>query len=259
MQEEEKKQKTKADLIKTIIGITLCVIFGFVIICNLTLIIKGVVNPDEPPSIFGRRPIVVLSGSMSSDLEGHLEVGDMIFVKDIEFSELKKGDVVTFKDGGAYTTHRVMGWNEDGSIITKGDANNTEDHRRLVEESLVGVVTGRVPFIGNVALFLQKPLGMFLVVGLPLAAFIVYDILRRQKELKKENDKTSELEAELERLRALAAGNATTIETPVAEQTETEQAPEAPVTEPAEETVAEQAPEAVEAPAVETAETKEEV
>ena len=215
METEKKQERTRADLIKTIVGIALCVIFGFILICNMTIIIKGVVNPDEPPKVLGRRPIVVLSGSMSGDDDGHLEIGDLIFVKDIEFSELKEGDVVTFKDGKSYTTHRIIG-RDDRGIITKGDANNSEDQRRLVEESLVGIVTGRIPKIGNVALFMQKPLGMLLVVGLPLTAFIIYDILRRQKQAKKDDDKTAELEAELERLRALAAGTTAT-ETPVAE------------------------------------------
>ena len=227
MSEEKKQERTRADLIKTIVGISLCVIFGFVLICNLTLIIKGVVNPDEPPSIFGTKPIVVLSGSMSGDEDGHIEIGDLIFVKEIDFSELENGDVVTFKDGKSYTTHRIIGEDERG-LITKGDANNGEDQRRLVEESLVGIVTGRIPKIGNLVLFLQKPLGMLLVVGLPLIAFITYDIIRRQMQAKKDGAKTADLEAELEKLRALAAasGNA-----PAAEASAEEVKNEAPAEE----------------------------
>ena len=124
MEDEKKQVKTKADLTKTIIGIVLCVVFGFILICNMTIIIKGVVNPDEPPAIFGTRPIVVLSGSMSGEEDGHIEIGDLVFVKDVKFSDLKLGDVVTFKDGGSYTTHRIIGADEKG-IITKGDSNNT--------------------------------------------------------------------------------------------------------------------------------------
>ena len=41
-------------------------------------------------------------------------------------------------------------------------------------------------------------------IGVPLAAFIIYDIIRRQRYTAKENKRTAELEAELERLRALA-------------------------------------------------------
>ena len=41
-------------------------------------------------------------------------------------------------------------------------------------------------------------------IGLPLLAFIIYDIIRRQQYARKESKKTAELEAELERLRKLA-------------------------------------------------------
>ena len=177
---------------KTIIGIVLCVILGFVLVCNLTIIIKGSVNPDTPPSVFGITPLVVLSGSMSGEEDGHIEIGDLIFITKVEYSDLKIGDVVTYQDGKSYTTHRIIGVGEEG-FVTKGDANNTEDKRPLTEEKLVGIVKGRVPAIGNFALFLQTPLGMVAFVGLPLLAFVIYDVIRRQRFDKKKGDKTAEL------------------------------------------------------------------
>ena len=47
-------------------------------------------------------------------------------------------------------------------------------------------------------------MGMVLFIGVPLLAFIIYDIIRRQRTANNEKSKQSELEAELERLRALA-------------------------------------------------------
>lgn len=207
--EENKKTPSKVDLIKTIVGIVLCVIFGFILICNVVIIVKGAINDDEPPSIFSVTPLVVTSGSMSGKDPGHIEVGDLIFLEKVAYKDLNEGDVITFKDGGSYTTHRIIGWDDEvGGYITKGDANNTEDSHRVVEKSLVGRVTGRVPVIGNVILFLQKPLGMILCVGVPLAAYIGLDVFFRMKAEKQKtaaaDDKTAALEAELERLRALA-------------------------------------------------------
>ena len=206
--ETEKTKMTKQDKIKTIVGIALCVILGFILVCNITIIIKGSVNPDTPPSVLGITPLVVLSGSMSGDADGHIEVGDLVFVVDAEYSELKVGDVVTYRDGKSFTTHRIIGTNDDGTYITKGDANNTEDKRPLTEDKLIGKVTGRIPKIGDFALFLQTTLGTVLFVGVPLLAFITYDILRRQRFAKKNDSKTAELEAELARLRALAGEGA---------------------------------------------------
>ena len=187
-----------------IVGIALCVILGFILVCNLTIIIKGSVNPDTPPSVFGITPLVVLSGSMSGEDDGHIEIGDLVFVTKAEYSELSIGDVVTYRDGKSFTTHRIIGVDDEGYFTTKGDANNTEDKRPLLEENLIGRVVGRIPKIGDFALFLQTPLGMVTFVGLPLLAFVLYDVIRRQLAAKKTGDKTAELEAELARLRALA-------------------------------------------------------
>ena len=62
----------------------------------------------------------------------------------------------------------------------------------------------RIPALGDFIFFLQKPLGMALFIGIPVLTFIVYDIIRRARSAKKEDNRTEELEKELERLRALA-------------------------------------------------------
>ena len=53
-------------------------------------------------------------------------------------------------------------------------------------------------------MFLQKPLGMAVFIGIPVCAFIIYDIIRRQRSSGKRDKETEELKAELERLRAAA-------------------------------------------------------
>ena len=194
---EKENIRSKKDLVKMIVGIALCVILGFILVCNLTIIIKGSVNPDTPPSVFGITPLVVLSGSMSGEDDGHIEIGDLVFVTKAEYSELSIGDVVTYRDGKSFTTHRIIGVDDEGYFTTKGDANNTADKRPLLEENLIGRVVGRIPKVGDFALFLQTPLGMVTFVGLPLLAFVLYDVIRRQLAAKKTGDKTAELEAEL--------------------------------------------------------------
>ena len=72
--------KEKSNKVAAVIGLVLCVIFGFLLICNLTIIVKGTIAPERPPSVLGTTPMVVLSGSMSGEAEDHIEVGDLIFV-----------------------------------------------------------------------------------------------------------------------------------------------------------------------------------
>lgn len=202
------KKKSPLSLALSVTGLVLCIAFGFLLICNLTIIIKGTLFPERPPSVFGTTPMVVLSGSMSGTQEDHIEVGDLIFVGKAKAEELEVGDVIAYMQGTMVVTHRIteVQTAEDGSIqwITKGDANNAPDSKPVPESQLVGIYKMRIPKVGDFALFLQKPLGMVLFIGIPVMAFIVYDIIRRQRSTAKENRKTAELQAEIDRLRALA-------------------------------------------------------
>ena len=202
-----RKEQTSNPIL-SILGVILCIVFGFMLICNLTIIIKGTIAPEKPPSVLGVTPMVVLSGSMSGDAEDHIEAGDLIFVNRAEASELEVGDVIAFMEGKIVVTHRIIDIQKDENnkyvFRTKGDANNAEDQRPVTEDNLVGIYKARIPKLGDFALFLQTPLGMVIFIGIPVFAFIIYDIIRRQQYMNRENKKTAEMEAELERLRKLA-------------------------------------------------------
>lgn len=190
----------------TVIGAILCVLFGFTLLCNIIIIVKGTFRPDLPPSVFGTTPMVVLSGSMSGRAPDHIEVGDLIFVGRVQPDELQEGDIIAFMQGRTAVTHRIVDieTGEDGKLLytTKGDANNTVDMDKVSEDALIGVFKGRIPKLGDFAMFLQTTRGMLLFVGLPVAAFIVYDILRRQKIAAREAQRNADLKAELSRLRS---------------------------------------------------------
>ncbi len=212
MDEVKKNDKTcVTNIVLSAVGIVLCVVFGFMLVCNLVIIIKGTINPQKPPSVFGITPLVVLSGSMSGDAPDHIEAGDLVFIGKEDPDKLKIGDIIAFMETGSsvVVTHRIIETHvtADGKreFITKGDANNTADAIPVNEENIVGKYRFRISKIGDFAMFLQQPLGMVLFIGIPLLAFIIYDIIRRQKIAGMKNQKTAELESELERLRAITA------------------------------------------------------
>lgn len=260
-----KEKKSIANKIVSAVGIVLCVIFGMMLLFNLTIIVKGLINKDVPPSVFGITPMVVKTGSMSSDVQhivkwdelvdisadqikelktgdtaytqygdlkvantiasiqspgsdtpvfitvrpvkDHIEAGDLIFSKKVDPVNVRVGDVISYLENSSVVTHRVIAINNENnqlSFTTKGDANNAEDSDPVPADKLVGVYKSRIPALGDFIYFLQKPLGMALFIGIPVLTFIVYDIIRRSRSAKKEDNKTEELEKELERLRALA-------------------------------------------------------
>ena len=196
--------KAKARRILSGVYAGFCIILVLLLICNITIIVKGVVSPERPPSVLGMTPMVVLSGSMSGEQEGHIEIGDLIVARKVDAADLKVGDVISYMDGKSAVTHRIIGIVEGytGNLFfeTKGDANNAPDLSTVSQDQLIGKFWFRIPYLGDFALFLQQPLGMLLFVGVPLIAFLLYDIIRRRialdKELKRLREKAGEEPAE---------------------------------------------------------------
>ena len=217
-----KRKRTKGEIASIVVLIVLAVLLVPVLAINLTLIIKGAVYPDTPPSVFGVAPMAVTSGSMDGDKEGGFAKGSLIFVdllSDEEKQELAVGDVVTFRASGTFVTHRVISLvREDGdgspvvSVITQGDANDAADSATPIE-NVVGRCTGSIGGLGAFSVFLQTPVGIIVVIGVPIAAYIVYDVVRitlaRRKEKAEEAASAAPAESdkdeEIRRLRAMLA------------------------------------------------------
>jgi len=108
-------------------------------------------------------PLVILSGSM----EPTLEVGDVALVKVGVPGDLPIGSVVAFRLNSTIVVHRLLGV-DGGRLITKGDANLEPDQFPVYRESLVGVVVGKLPKVGLIAIALQR--GLRLLEPLPVPA-----------------------------------------------------------------------------------------
>ena len=204
-------KKNAGSVILTVVGTVLCAVFSFLLVCNVIIIVKGTLRPETPPTVLGVAPMVVLSGSMSGTAEDHIEVGDLIFTTTPDLDSLQVGDVVAFMDDEVVVTHRIVDITADKSgkkqFVTKGDANNTEDPA-IYPESVIGVYRGRIPKLGDFALFLQKPLGMAMFIGVPVCAFVIGDVIRRRKQAQHSDEETARLREELERLKAAGSGAA---------------------------------------------------
>lgn len=197
MKENSSKRSGKAGII---ISIILCVIFLPIIILNLVIIIKTYTNPEHLPGIFGYKPAIVLSGSMSPLFEAE----SLIFLKSVDTAELKEGDVICYLSGGTAVTHRIeqIVTNEGQvSYITKGDANNTADRLPVLPSQVEGIYVGQISGIGGFAMFMQSTTGIIIFIALPILIYLVYDFISRRRDGKQTVNRTAELEAELLKLR----------------------------------------------------------
>ena len=196
--------KEKNGLLQKIVGavgIALCVVFVPLLLINVTLIVKSYTSPDKVPDFLGYKPFIVLSGSM----EPSITTGDMVFVKETDPDSLKVGDVIAYKSGSAVVTHRIVevkSENGETRYVTQGDANNAADQGMVKPADVEGIYQRRIAGAGNLAMFMQTTTGMILFVVCPLVLFVLWDVIRRQLESRKEMSRTKELEMELERLRA---------------------------------------------------------
>ena len=204
---QEDKANTRHRVL-TIVGAVLCVILIPILVINITLIIKSFTNADEVPKIGGYCPLIVLSGSMEPDIKS----GDLIICKQIDSEQVKVGDVIAFFDpessSNSVLTHRVVELvEEDGALSykTKGDANNTADRELVPSDKLVGLYQFKLSGVGNIAMFMQTPVGLIICVVLPLALLIGYDLLRRRRYEKQNQHDTEALLAELNELKAQKA------------------------------------------------------
>ena len=133
-------------------------------------------------------PMTVLTGSM----EPHVKVGDMIVSKKIDCSDIKAGDIITFKMGdNTFVTHRVIERvKENGNLLfkTKGDANNVEDSDLVLEENVVGKLAFRIPKGGYIADIFRSPLGFIAFFAIPIVILIGNEIMRMNTKSKKQHD-----------------------------------------------------------------------
>jgi len=212
---KNKSPQTKADIkhrVLNIVGIVLCVILLPILVTNCILIVKGMSNDKEVPSLGKYVPLIVLTESM----EPQIKAGDMIIVKKVNVQNLKEGNVIAFYDpagnGSSVVTHKIKDviYNADGTVkefITFGTNNFNSDGSIEIDKkpvpvaNVIGRYKTRIAVLGSIAMFMQSTLGLIVCIVIPLAALIVYDVMRRRKQdLGKEQD-IEKLKAELEMLK----------------------------------------------------------
>lgn len=196
---------TKTAKVLNIVAIVLSVILLPILVFNCILLVKGMVNEEEVPSIGKYTPLIVESDSM----EDTIMTGDLIFIKKVEVTELEVGDVITFYnplgDGTSLVTHRiieVVGEGENLAFLTQGDNNDIDDKDPIHSSKVIGVWTERrIPLLGSIMMFMQKPLGLIVCIFIPVACFVGCEIALRYKKDKASKQDVDALRAELEALK----------------------------------------------------------
>lgn len=112
----------------------------------------GVYNQNKTGELFfffGYRPVVIMSGSMESELQ----TGAVVLTK--ETKDVKKDDIIFFKGGEVPVIHRLVRVDGD-NYYTKGDSNKKEDFEPVQKEDIYGKVILKCNFVSKfVRLFIE--------------------------------------------------------------------------------------------------------
>jgi signal peptidase len=126
------------------------------------------------PGVLGYETYAIVSGSM----EPTIPVGSLVFVKDAAPEELQPGDVISFRSetgSDIIITHRLVEKQEEEQyLITKGDANQTNDLQPIPYENLVGLVTASIPFLGYLTTFIAGIQGKVVMICILGVAVLLY-------------------------------------------------------------------------------------
>ncbi|MFW9876975.1 MAG: signal peptidase I [Candidatus Thorarchaeota archaeon] len=182
--EEETSLKRKIIISVILLGVAFSGAFLIYFIMQFAL------NTDTPM-------VVVISGSM----EPNLHRGDLLFLRGEDAENIKngtiegkEGDIIVFDARGLLgwinapsdpIVHRVVDKKFDNGwfFLTKGDANPSVDAAWVPETRILGVVTGRIPFIGWVKIVLTD-LGLLIpllvIVSVLLIISLIWDLTKNE-------------------------------------------------------------------------------
>jgi len=172
-------------IIENLFFAVLLIVFGII----GALLLQGHLSPENR-ILDNYKTFVVLSGSMNPTFDAK----SLIVVKPIEASNVRVGDILTFRSSDTSnnnTTHRVVEINNEMgnlSFITRGDANNVNDPVPLYPQNIIGKVSFSIPFIGFLINYASTRNGMFALVIFPASALIAYELIKILMELAKVGD-----------------------------------------------------------------------
>ena len=164
-------------LLKIIVDILTFVVFIILIIIIFAKL-KMMFSGNNYFEVAGYSIFTVKTGSMAPAINQN----DVIIVKRVDFYEVD--DIVTYKEGKDYITHRIISV-RGNDIITQGDANNAKDNS-ITTDMIIGKV---VKVFSNMGIW-QKVLSTPKIIIMVFVTLILFDIsfsykgIRRKQNIK---------------------------------------------------------------------------
>ncbi len=169
--------------------------------------------------IFGYKMYIVNSDSMAKT---DFNAGALIFVKEIDPSTLKEGDIITFMSQdsdslGRIITHKIRKLTTDAEgnpgFVTYGTTTGTDDDTIVTYPYILGKYESHIPGLGFFFNFLKTTPGYFICIFTPFMLIILYEgvkffnLFRRYRQ-----EQMQEMQAERDLIESEKAENAKMLE-----------------------------------------------
>lgn len=170
---KQDKEKPLSIIIGHILDMLLFIV-SILIMIGIYYIVQIKVFQNDYSNLFGYTFFEVATGSMSNTIE----IGDVVIVKITK--EVNKNEIIVYKDGDNFVTHRLV--EKDGNkLIAKGDANNSED-KPITEEQILGRVIYIIPRLGVWRKIFLNPEVIGLILTLLVLIGIAFQIKSKTEE-----------------------------------------------------------------------------
>ena len=160
-------------------------------------------------SLFGYKMYIVNSESMAAT---DFNAGALIFVKEVDPSTLKEGDIITFMSQdtdsfGETITHKIRKLTTDAEgnpgFVTYGTTTDTDDETIVTYPYVLGQYQSHIAGLGTFFNFLKTTPGYFVCIFTPFMLIILYEgvkffnLFRRYKK-----EQMDEMQAERDKIEA---------------------------------------------------------
>lgn len=117
------------------------------VVAVVLVALVGLVFWALAPLVAGFEGHVVVSGSMAP----RLVPGDVVLTRELPVQQLQPGQVLLFPDPerpDRLLLHRLVSFDAEGELVTRGDANQSNDSTHVPADSVIGQAQLRIPYVG---------------------------------------------------------------------------------------------------------------
>lgn len=160
-------------------------------------------------NLFGYKTFIVLSDSMSKT---DFNAGDIVFVKGVDASTLKEGDIISYASQNSHNfgetvIHKIRRLTSDAEgnpgFVTYGTTTDTDDETVVTYPYVLGKYTGHLPKVGAFFQFLKTTPGYIVCILTPFLLLILLQGLNCIKLFRRyKQEQLDEMQAEREKIEA---------------------------------------------------------